>query len=91
MYMKKFFIPCFLFISLIFISCGSSFESDVAKVAELQCKLKRLTKEAKANGDAGELRKELRELTKEMKGKYNTYSEFAKFNQEVNAKVKECN
>jgi len=91
--MKKLIIlTCFLAISFCFTSCGDSFESDVKKVADLQCKIKLLSKdkETQYSSETSQMKKELKELISQMREKYSEREDYRKFKEEVILLVKEC-
>ena len=83
--------------SIILTSCGGgSIESDAKKVAELQCKAKKLMQKA-TSGDMSvmeestKLASEATTLSKEMEGKYTSDSDKEKFAKALLKEMGNCN
>lgn len=83
-------------VSFMMVSCGGSLESDVQKIIDLQCKAKKLQKNA-TSGDlsviqeSADIIKEVQELVVEFQKKYNTKEDEEKFRVALEEAMKNSN
>lgn len=92
--MKKLKITLGLVFTMLLASCGGSMESDAKKVAELQCKIMKMSDGIlEGEMDAATtiaLAQETEELVEEIEGKYTTEAEKEKFEKAVLKALAEC-
>jgi len=94
--MKKTILLAVTLISFFMVSCGGSIESDVAKLAELQCQAIKLQEKA-MSGDVDavkevkELGEKVMKMAAEFKDKYTSEEDQKKFAAAIEKAIKEQN
>ncbi|MFK7750158.1 MAG: hypothetical protein AB8B65_17330 [Kordia sp.] len=87
--MKKTILFTIAFVSFFIVSCGTPFENDVKKLADLQCKLEKLEKKEKPAAEDLKLMKETETLAKKIVDKYTSDDDQMKLLEALEKAVKE--